>query len=367
MRYAFITEDVYPWNGRLIPGGCAYYRLKLPMNVVKHNAVFGPPAWTAETGFGVVLHDSKAVFGFDVVVMKMLMARWIPMQMQRAKELGQRIIVDMDDAFDHLHEDNLAYHTTDPKQNKVNNREHLWSVLREADLVTVSTPFLFDYYSGHLPNVVMVRNAINPTQFQPRKHTTRKPIIGWVGAMGWRSNDIETLQDWFPDFVEQHDLTVFHGGYEPQYRSFADASGVKPERVIEYPMLPLTEYHEFFHHFDIGIVPLSFIPFNEAKSNIKGLEYASGNIPFVAAATGEYRWLETQGIGRTSATPEEWVHHLTELLDYRTRKREAAVQRTLALTEQSITARAHEWAEVFGRYANHTTAIKGNVMGYVYS
>lgn len=367
MRVAFITEDLYPWMGKVIPGGCAYYRLLLPSNVVKPTARFGPPAWTAQEGFGVATHEGHAQFGFDVVVMKMLMARWIPKQMQRAKELGQRIIVDMDDAFDHLHEDNLAFHTTDPEKNKVNNRAHLWDVLREADLVTVSTPFLLDYYSQELPNVVMVRNAINPHQFQARKHTTRKPIIGWVGAMGWRSNDVETLRAWLPEFVEEHDLTVFHGGHEPEYRSFADASGVHPDRVTQYPMLPLTMYHEFFHHFDIGLVPLSFIPFNEAKSNIKGLEYAASNIPFVAAATGEYRWLESQGVGRTSATPDEWVQHLTELLDYKTRKREAARQRALVLEEQSITARAVEWVDVFTQYAKHDSGIRHSVRKYVYS
>ena len=31
-RIAFITEDLHPWNGRLSPGGCAYYRCMLPAN-----------------------------------------------------------------------------------------------------------------------------------------------------------------------------------------------------------------------------------------------------------------------------------------------------------------------------------------------
>jgi hypothetical protein len=99
--------------------------------------------------------------------------------------------------------------------------------------------------------------------------------------------------------------------------------------------------------FDIGLVPLTDITFNHAKSFLKGIEYAAGNIPFVASALPEYQILAKSGVGRVAGSADDWVKHLTELLDYRTRKIEAAVQRQTVLRDHSIRARASEWSEVF--------------------
>ena len=52
---------------------------------------------------------------------------------------------------------------------------------------------------------------------------------------------------------------------------------------------------ELFHaqvaQLDTGIVPLQRSRFNEAKSNLKGLEYAALGVPFVASPTAEYERL----------------------------------------------------------------------------
>ena len=72
---------------------------------------------------------------------------------------------------------------------------------------------------------------------------------------------------------------------------------------------------------DIGVIPLSMMPFNEAKSDIKGLEYASAGIPFVAQATGSYRALrEEYEIGLIADKPTTWIKHIKKLLDYNYRK-----------------------------------------------
>jgi hypothetical protein len=39
----------------------------------------------------------------------------------------------------------------------------------------------------------------------------------------------------------------------------------------------------------VGLVPLTRGPFNEAKSYLKGLEYAAAGIPFIATPTEEYQ------------------------------------------------------------------------------
>ena len=339
----------------------------LPMNTLKgHKVAFGPPAFTAEHGFGVRTSKDTAEFGFDVIVMKMMMYRWAPSNMKMAQELGQKLIVDVDDHYDGLHEANIAHKTTDPATNKIANRDHLREVIQRADLLTVSTPFLGEYYKPLVDEVVTVRNGINPNQFPERKvRNIPKPIIGWAGSMGWRSNDAETAVPWLGEFLDEHDLLFHHAGHMDDMPAFAEAAQIDPDRMILTPMRPLHQYHEMLD-FDIGVVLLSDIDFNKAKSTIKGLEYAASRIPFVAQGLPEYTLLAEQGVGRVANTPEEWKAHLTELLDYKTRKRESAIQRNLVFKDHSIASRAPEWVDVFSRFANHRTTIPNKKIGYVH-
>ena len=367
MRIGFVANDFLYDNGRLRPGGCSYYRCMLPMNTVKHlRTAFGPPAFTAEYGFGVRVAKEQAQFGFDVIVLKMLMDRWIPKYMQIAQSLGQKIIVDVDDHYDGLHEANQAYDKTDPEKNKITNRDHYRAVIQQADLLTVSTPFLAEYYAPLVKDVRVVRNGINPNQFDPRKHRSVKPVLGWAGAMGWRSNDAETARPWLNEFLNEHDLMFHHAGHMDDATAFADAAGIDQDRMILTPMRPLHKYHEMLD-FDIGLVLLSDIDFNRAKSTIKGLEYAASNIPFVAQGLPEYERLSLEGVGRVAYTPEGWKQQLADLLDYKTRKREAAIQRTRVLHKHSIGARAMEWVDVYSTFANNRADIRNTTVQYVHT
>ena len=348
MRIAFLTKE-FTRAGRntLIPGGCAYYRALLPQLFCNHESAFGLPAWTSDRGFGVRETTKTARFGFDVVVLKLIMDRWVPHQIEVAQKLGQKIVVDVDDYYDGLHEDNQAFKVTDPAVNKVSNREHYKRIIELADVVTVTTPFLYNYYKPRLKNVVMIRNAIRVQQFPTvRKHRSTPPVLGWAGAMQWRSNDAETADPWLQEFLEENNLMFHHAGHMPDTPLFSDRAKVDPKRMILSPMKPMTEYPSMLN-FDIGLVLLSDIDFNEAKSNLKGLEYAMANIPFVAYATGEYELLTKQGIGRVARTPDEWKKHLTDLLDHRVRKREAAVNRHLVIENHSMERRAPEWNALF--------------------
>jgi len=350
MKVAFLAKDFTKVGPNLIPGGCSYYRCMLPLLFSGVQGSFGLPAWTGQHGFGVVAGGdgvkTEATFGYDIAVLKLLMDRWIPHQIEVAQSLGQKIVIDIDDHYDGLHEDNLAFRATDPGSNKVRNREIYRETIQMADAVVVTTPFLYDYYKDKCRNIFLIRNGVRPEQFHPRKQRSQKPVIGWVGAMQWRSSDADTANPWLQQFLEEHDLMFHHAGHMPDTAPFWEKAGVDPDRMILSPMRPMHEYSKMLD-FDIGLVLLSDIDFNQAKSSLKGLEYGLAGIPFVAFATEEYKWLADQGIGRVASTPEEWTQHLTELLDYKTRKKEAAVNRSLIMKSQTIHTRAEEWNKLF--------------------
>ena len=339
MGVLFLTRD-FPVKIPPVPGGCAWYRCYLPMHVV--GGVLGEPLWTPEWGVGVK-QGEEGLFGNKTVMLKLVMDRSTPHQMRQAQKLGQKIIVDVDDFYEGIPETNRAYEMTHPEKNPNTNREFYHQVIEMADLVTVSTPFLLEHHSKTHPNVVMVRNGVYVDMFEKRKQRS-KPVIGWVGAVPFRGGDLEIMQEWLPDFLEKHDLMFHHSGYMPDAPSVAEVVGIPEERFTQSPIVNMLDYGTQFN-FDIGLVPLSNIPFNEAKSTIKGLEYAAAGIPFVASDLPEYRSLAGLGVGRVARTADEWIEHLETLLDYTLRKREAAIQRNLVEKEHSIAARGQDWRD----------------------
>jgi hypothetical protein len=343
MPVAFITNDFTRLkDGTDVPGGCAYYRCSLPMFACGQPGKLGRPAFHPSHGFGIKETDTRAVFGFDTVVLKLIMFRWTPRQMLIAQQLGQRIIVDIDDSYDFLPESNRAWEVTHPDRNRVMNRDHYRRVIEQADIVTVSTPFLLEHHAKTHPDVRMIRNGVYPDMFHV-KPQSRKPVIGWVGAIPFRSGDLETLRDWLPGFLEKHDLLFHHAGDGFGNVKFHEVVGIPEQRVRYQDGAPMSHYGDLLTQFDVGLVPLTDIPFNHAKSCIKGLEYASAGIPFVAQDLPEYRMLAASGVGRVASSPSEWVAHLEDLLDLGTRKIEAARGRDVTVGQHSIMCREPEW------------------------
>ena len=342
MSVAFVTRDFTGEFPDLVPGGCCYYRCYLPAFTLKEHTALGLPEFDPIRGFGVKDGASVGLFGFSTVVLKLLMDRWTPRQIELAQALGQRIVVDIDDYYEGLTPANAAYAMTSADNNKRTNREHYKRVIELADLLTVTTPFLLEHYSKQHPNVKMIRNGVNLNQFTPRKQLNRKPVIGWVGAVNFRNNDLEQLKEWLPDFLEEHDLMFHHAGHADNAPMFEDVTGVNPDRVTRSPLVPINHYASGFQ-FDIGLVPLSDIPFNHAKSNIKGLEYAAAGIPFVTSHSPEYLELAATGVGRVAWDATGWVNSMTELLDYHTRKNEARNNLAVVKEHWGIDSRIQDW------------------------
>ena len=346
LKVGFLTRDWTvppPFNAE--PGGCAYYRCYLPMVVCGHRGQMGLPVFNSAHGFGVIEDGAVAAYGFDQVVLKLIMDRGLPAQIRLAQNnVGQKIIIDVDDFFDGLTPANRAYQITDPARNTKFNRDHYRKAIEIADAVTVSTPFLYKHYVQMRDNVYMIRNGVNTQQFNPRIHRPGKPIIGWAGSVAFRNNDLEQLREWLPAVLEKHDLLFYHLGADS--KNICDIAGIPEKRLIASPLCTISAYGKSLN-FDIGIVPLNDIPFNVAKSNIKGLEYAAAGIPFIASDLPEYRLLHETGVGTLASTPEDWTLAVERLLDHRERKKEAHRAGMAVLQHWTIEHRASEWHNLF--------------------
>jgi len=341
---AFLSGDFNTDTKPMTPNGCAWYRLVLPSRAVQQfgwETGVGLPRVSPEYGIGLA-HNDGMLAGWDVSVLKLLMHETVPHLIGVMQAAGRRVIVDVDDFHYGLDAENVAYHATNPYSNPVNNRAYYEMGIRAADTVTVSTAFLADFYSRRARDVRLLRNGLDVERFTPVQQP-EKPVLGWVGATWWRSGDIEILAPWLPRLAEEEKLSVHHAGHIPgDPKHFAVRAGLR--RVTTQIMKPITEYPELLTKFHIGLVPLARKPFNEAKSNLKGLEYAAAGIPFIATPTEEYRLLAASGVGRLAETEDEWVDHVKELLDPGVRQAEAERQRRIVAEKWQIPAEAWDSA-----------------------
>jgi glycosyltransferase involved in cell wall biosynthesis len=346
------------------PGGCTHMRAMLPahgLSQIGHQLMVGEIGWKDGEGFVIVppierlknqhreiIKTYDQCFDkLDVIILKLYMHQDAVSYIKKAQAYGQTVIIDTDDHFEQLPSDNMAYHTTDPKNNPDNNRKHLIDTYSVADGIITSTKFLEQKALRYNKTVYRVPNSLDPSTFiQRMDFAGNKPTIGWIGIMLWRVDDIKEVGAPLRTVLEQHDLKFHHSGIvlnQPNW--FAEAAGFDPERMTGYVGARPAFYSNIFMPIDIGIVPLTNNPFNEAKSNLKGLEYAMSGIPFVASDTQEYRDLADLGCGRIAKKPRDWVRHLEELLDPDVRRAEAEKNFNIAVENFSLFKVKYKWSE----------------------
>ena len=352
-KVAFLTLDWTAGVEPVEPNGCAYYRCMLPGIELSQNdwkVAVAMPEYNKDYGFGAFESKEKIHFGWDIVVFKLIMLRSVRDILETARP-DQKIVVDVDDYYEGLSKTNYAYKSTDPENNPDNNREHYWAIIEMADAIITSTKFLYDYYTKEkgFTNVYMVRNAIDIDRWHKKQdHSRWLPTVGWVGALPWRSGDLETMRPFLGEFLEKNRLTFHHAGHIKEIETnVTHLAGIpKTVKFTNEPRKILSQYPQMFRKIDIGIVPLRDVPFNHAKSTIKGLEYTAAGIPFISSWSPEYELLESQGVGRVARNEEEWLHHLEELTNPKIRKEEIEKNYENVKANHSISARAKDWDNV---------------------
>jgi len=349
----FASTDWSRVDDGIAPNGCTWYRCMLPARQLIKAKI------TSDVGFLNVRPNGMFAIQrpgdnrsrpYRVIVLKVIMNKFALDGMKTAQSKGQKIVVDVDDLFDEIHETNLAHQSTDKNKDRDNNREIYKEILARADAIICSTPFIYDYYKIKFPDkpMFMLRNSIDADRWTRLNAVNRKPIIGWLGATPWRSLDLEQLKDFFAEYIESRDLTFHHAGHltwAPP--AFVKLGITNKQRVTASGMVPLYELPNIYANFDIGIVPLNDIPFNRAKSYIKGLEYAAAGIPFVASSLPEYKYLSEHGIGRVAKTSKEWIASFDELLDEDMRQDESILNREILDEHFTIKANAQNWISTF--------------------
>lgn len=337
MKIGFASND---WSrsakdllGRPIMGGSGYIRIG---QYIKHfkglgiEAVVGILAFNSKSGtFGVHSWDGNDWFDCDIIVMQRYMHKNVISDLQKAKASGQIILQDVDDWYWGLHKKNHAFDASDPSKNPDENIVWYENIIKNSHGVLVSTPFLFKKMIQWNENVRLQTNYVDTAMFStPYKHKQRKKfVVGWMGSTAHRSGDLDIIKPYSAEISKF--ATWHHTGHldVPNVPKFHKEIGVSAGIVSYMPFVPPYQLN-IGVKFDVGIVPLTNVPFNHAKSYIKGLEYAAAGVPFVCSWSPQYEELtQEHSIGLLAKKPSNFPTLLKNFEDLEYRKEIGAQNR----------------------------------------
>lgn len=315
--------------------GCGHYRIHEPARIAaaegveveisesipRLQAVDGPNAgaiYPAPTDADVVVFQRPA---------KGALAELIPHYQAR----GHVVVVDVDDDFSCLSPQHPFYEDFQPRNNPDINHRHLQRICALADLVTVTTPALAERYGAH-GRVAILPNCV-PEALLSMPRSSDGHTLGWSGAVEMHPGDLEVTHAGVADALART-------GW--RFRVIGDPEGVGEKLGIEKPdgsgWVEIDEWYAELGSLDVGIVPLGATRFNEAKSYLKGLEYAARGVPFVASPMPEYEALAAEGVGTTAADRgRNWRQELVALME------DDALRSEMAERGKAVVAERHTY------------------------
>lgn len=229
-----------------------------------------------------------------------------PMFLERMKEKGTKIIVDVDDDWD-LPPSHPLY----PVWQKSNRAQRTIDNMKLADLVTCSTLKLQDKIRQYNKNTVVIPNALpfGHNNYQPIPSDPREKMTFIYAGGSSHYNDLKLLQGKFKrigtdPWIKQR-AEFLMAGYLPEQRNVNIQGHVIKKQIFgqwdkmasifaatnSYRILPsddLDTYIDYFDMADVSLIPLVDHPWNSYKSNLKVLESSAKHLPVICSKVEPY-------------------------------------------------------------------------------
>ncbi len=222
----------------------------------------------------------------------------------------------------------------------------------ESQVVTASTPALYDYLRAFHPNVHLLPNYLDDQVWPLVSRPIRPPggpiTIGYMGGPT-HAADIASIAP-----VLTRLLHRYAGSLRLRFWGMAAPPGLAGNNGVDEEALSLQDYSAFAAYMqtqsvDIVVAPLCDHRFNRCKSAAKFLEYSALGLPGVYSSGPTYSDVVQPGQnGYLACSSEEWEQALCRLIDDGQLRRVigAAAQETVAQRFR-LSQHAGEWEAVY--------------------
>jgi glycosyltransferase involved in cell wall biosynthesis len=281
-------------------GACGYYRVRKPLEALKKYC--GAETYVLDMQEDDMQQVVKILPEIDVLYMR----PGAEMAMERVREIAKLVpikaksVLDIDDNTDVISPYSAFYKEYGLKEFSSNgvdiwkdgvkgfsieaNLRRVTSLhygMKQADMVTVSTPLLAEHAAQYNPNVYVNDNTIDFNHWWRLNNRINKPLR--VVYQGSPSH----YEDWFAikeplnRLMDEFDFElVMLGG---MYKGIFDGKHLDRVRTLPWVHFEAHSYRMMSLQADIGIIPLADLPFNYYKSSIKWYENAAMGVPSVVS------------------------------------------------------------------------------------
>ena len=276
--------------------GCGEYRIIAPARALQNGGL--AQTWT---NFSALREAEVARLRPDSVVMQRPSAGMIPV-IEQYRRFGDAFVVyELDDLLSHLTLHNPARESYDHQM-----VDGIIKAIARCDRFVVSTDVLADLYRTLHSDIRVVPNYLERARwggFAPPRRQSARPRVGWAGGAS-HVGDLKMIEDVVRELANEVDW-VFLGLCPESLRTFA--------REI-HEGVPLPQYQDKLAslNLDLAIAPLEIHLFNEAKSNLRLLEYGIMGYPVICTDIAPYRG--DLPVTRVPNRHEVWVAMIREKL-----------------------------------------------------
>lgn len=241
-----------------------------------------------------------------------------------AQHLGTRIVYDCDDLLWDIPVDNPNHGYFSPEF-----LQRMFGLMALADCVTVSTePIQADLSKRGIESTVLHNCLVRQEweDFKPRRRAGSRPRIGWAGQANVHKGDtaiFDTIMETLKDEVEW----VFLG----EAPRMVNCPGVISET---FTMVDVAQYPKKLAslNLDLALSPLVPNRFNEAKSDIRILQYGILGYPVIGTDIFPH---QHSPILRLPHEPQVWIKAIRERIhDLGALEREGALLRTWVMNHR---------------------------------
>lgn len=275
------------------------------------------------------------------------------------KQLGKKIVFDNDDTYIPDSGVPTTMQWGQGKQILEKMNINLMEFAKQADMVTTTTEFLAEEYKNYNDNVVVLPNSIDPDHWdKPKRNKGDKVRIGFVGSVVSNS-DSRGIMDILKYLNDRDDVQIVVFGLPSKELDLArkvykeDIEFWESVNIEWQPFVPLNEYAETLNNLelDIMLIPRDDSYFNRAKSNIKFLEASMLEIPVIAQGFKDgkspYQGKEDSQHLRIAKTTEEWIMHIEDLMDKKTRREQGKEARKYVIKNYNINKTIKLWQKAY--------------------
>ncbi len=288
-----------------VPAGVTasgFYRAMIPADMMYEGGKV-ISHWTASV-------DLSKILRYDVLWIQLITSKVLIELAKLAKGQGVKIVYDIDDRLDAIPAENQAISVYGEQSKK----DEIDAILALADLVTVSTePLARSMRERGVKNVKVLRNQLT-ANVMPRKHPSNKDFVRilWAGSPTHK-RDLAIVAPAVRKILMK---------YEGKVRFICMGERV-PEALADcfkyidiYEPVDFEFYHDRIATFgaDFAIAPLEDNPFNESKSAIKAIEYASAGYPMLLSPVGEYPVVVADGLPAVLVANDEWEDAIERMI-----------------------------------------------------